>query len=154
MQVLWGPASEAKSSGTLEVKTQAPSVAFRFLQPAWIKQWPAQFPAWPNAHGKRCWMRTHCHAALRSPQFDKCIWAESSIEPIVVIVPWGCVLSFQAEEVESTHETISHWADPCREIQQPLFPMFVSLHTLTPTPLSLLFYATISLRHLLVSNLQ
>lgn len=48
-------------------------------------------------------MRTHCHAALHSPQFDKCIWAESYTEPIVVIVPWGCVLSFQAEEVESMH---------------------------------------------------
>lgn len=67
------------------------------------QQWSARFPAWSIPHGNHCWMRTHCHTVLCSLQFDKCLWGATYTGPIVMIMAWGCVLSFQAEGAESMY---------------------------------------------------
>lgn len=61
------------------------------------------------------------------------------------MVPQGCVLSFQAEEVESMHGNYFSLGTLVQSnpTASPPLPMLLSPHPLTHTPLSLLVYATI-----------
>lgn len=53
------------------------------------------------------------------------------IEPIVMIMPWGCVFSFQAEGAESMYGKYFSLGTLVQRNPKAFSPVLLSLHTLT-----------------------